>query len=62
MVFFSVRHRSHLVDVSLSHPAPAYLDEEYPITISVTNVDDHDLSVVVDVLLQPPADDSGMFL
>jgi trafficking protein particle complex subunit 11 len=50
------------VDVLLSHPTPAYLDEEYPITISVTNVDDHDLNVVVDVLLHPAEGDTGMFL
>ena len=59
---FSVRHRPHQIDVSLSHPTPAYLDEEYPVTISVTNVDDHDLSIVVDILLQPAEDDTGMFI
>lgn len=58
---YSVRHRAHLVDVSLSHPAPAYLDEEYPIIVSVTNIDDHDLNIVVDVLLHPAEDDTGMF-
>ncbi|KAF8511539.1 Gryzun, putative trafficking through golgi-domain-containing protein [Gautieria morchelliformis] len=56
----AVRHRPHLVDVLLSHPTPAYLDEEYPITISVTNVDDHDLIVVVDVLLHPAEGDTGI--
>jgi trafficking protein particle complex subunit 11 len=29
------------------------LDEEYPILIDITNSDDRDLDVVVDVLLQP---------
>lgn len=57
----SVRHRPHLIDVSLSHLAPAYVDEEYPITVSVTNVDEHNISVVVDVLLQPGEDDTGVF-
>jgi trafficking protein particle complex subunit 11 len=59
--FFSVCHRPHVIDVSLSHQPPAYLDEEYPIIVSVTNVDDHDLNVVVDVLLHPAEDDTGMF-
>jgi hypothetical protein len=39
--------------VSLSHHAPAFLDEEYPILIDITNADDRDMDVVVDVLLQP---------
>ena len=49
----SVRHRSHQLLVSLSHHAPAFLDEEYPILIDITNADDRDMDVVVDVLLQP---------
>ncbi|KAI0079255.1 hypothetical protein K474DRAFT_1617849 [Panus rudis PR-1116 ss-1] len=49
----SVRHRPHVVHVSLAHHAPAYLGEEYPIVIDVTNGDDRDLDIVVDVLLQP---------
>jgi hypothetical protein len=48
-----VRHRPHRVDVALAHQAPAYLDEEYPIAIDITNKDDRPLEVVVDVLLQP---------
>lgn len=48
-----VRHRPHLLQVSLSHQAPAFLDEEYPIVISVTNGDDRDMDITVDVLLQP---------
>lgn len=47
------RHRPHLLNVSFSHQAPALLDEEYPITIEITNNDDRSLEVVVDVLLQP---------
>ncbi|KAG1737900.1 Gryzun, putative trafficking through golgi-domain-containing protein [Suillus paluster] len=48
-----VRHRPHELAVSLSHQAPALLDEEYPIVIDITNVDERHLDVVVDVLLQP---------
>ncbi|KAG1830148.1 Gryzun, putative trafficking through golgi-domain-containing protein [Suillus variegatus] len=48
-----VRHRPHELAVSLSHQAPALLDEEYPIAIDITNVDERHLDVVVDVLLQP---------
>jgi hypothetical protein len=47
--------------VSLSHHAPAFLDEEYPIVINITNADDRDMAVVVDVLLQPiDIDHAGM--
>lgn len=48
-----VRHRPHELTVSLSHQAPALLDEEYPIVIDITNVDERHLDVIVDVLLQP---------
>lgn len=48
-----VRHRPHELAVSLSHQAPALLDEEYPIVIDITNVDERHLDVIVDVLLQP---------
>ena len=49
----SVRHRPHAVKVSLTHNSPTYLDEEYPVTIEVTNADDRTLEVVADILLQP---------
>ena len=39
--------------MSLIHQSPAYLDEEYPIVISVINEDDRPLDVLLDVLLQP---------
>ena len=48
-----VRYRSHHVQVSIVHSGPAYLGEEFPIEINVTNGDDKELDVVVDVLLQP---------
>lgn len=48
------------MSVSIQHDAPAYLDEIYPTTIAVTNVDDEDLEVVLNVLLQPSdADGAG---
>jgi trafficking protein particle complex subunit 11 len=48
-----VRYRPHRVRVSLIHQSPAYLDEEYPIVIGITNEDDRPLDVVLDILLQP---------
>ncbi len=49
----SVKHRQHQVSVSIQHEAPAYLDENYPITIEVTNFDSKDFDVTLDILLQP---------
>ncbi|KII95624.1 hypothetical protein PLICRDRAFT_662357 [Plicaturopsis crispa FD-325 SS-3] len=49
----TVRHRPHNLRVSVTHNAPAYLDEEYPILIDITNEDDRELDIAVDVLLQP---------
>ena len=48
-----VRYRSHHIQVSISHAGPAYIGEEFPIEIDVTNNDDRELDVTVDVLLQP---------
>ncbi|TFY61235.1 hypothetical protein EVG20_g7135 [Dentipellis fragilis] len=48
-----VGYKPHQIEVSFSHQAPALLDEEYPIIIDVTNLDDRPLEVVLDVLLQP---------
>lgn len=50
---FSVKSRSHQVDVSLHHYAPALVDENYPIVIEIKNTDNIDLVVQVDILLQP---------
>ncbi|KAF9022277.1 hypothetical protein BDZ89DRAFT_208493 [Hymenopellis radicata] len=55
-----VRYRSHSVELDVSHPSPACIDEEYPITIEVTNVDDQDLEVFVDILLQPTEIDDAV--
>jgi hypothetical protein len=60
---FSVRHRPHNLLMSLSHQSPAYMNEDYPIVINITNADDRELDVVADVLLQPSeTDDAGMCL
>ena len=49
----SVSYRPHSLNVSLIHQVPAYLDEEYPIVINITNEDDRALDVILDILLQP---------
>ena len=54
-----VRSRPHQLRVLVSHSGPAYLHEEYPITIKVANVDDKELDVTFDVMLHPPEDDSS---
>lgn len=54
-----VRSRPHKLSVLISQRGPAYLDEEYPITIKVTNTDDKELDVTFDVILHPPEDDSS---
>ncbi|EIM80572.1 uncharacterized protein STEHIDRAFT_67962 [Stereum hirsutum FP-91666 SS1] len=55
-----IRHRPHLLQVALKHYAPAFLDEQYPIVIDVTNVDTRPLDVVLDVLLQPTEIDEAV--
>lgn len=57
-----VRSRPHQLHVLISHSGPAYLDEEYPITVKVTNFDDKELDVTFDVMLHPPEDDSSGML
>ena len=55
-----VRYRPHRVQVAIAHEGPAYLGEEFPIEMSVTNLDDRELDIVVDVLLQPTeVDEAG---
>ncbi|KAL0072574.1 hypothetical protein AAF712_000337 [Marasmius tenuissimus] len=49
----NVRHRPHKIDISVTHQSPAYLNEVYPLTIQVTNADDKELEVIIDVLLLP---------
>lgn len=61
-LFCSVQHRPHELTISFSHQAPALLDEEYPIVIDVTNLDERHLDVVVDVLLQPTEVDEACMM
>ncbi|KAG5731761.1 UPF0636 like protein [Termitomyces sp. T112] len=56
----SVKHRSHTLEISLSHELPAYLDEQYPITIGITNVDSRPFDVVVNVLIPPTEIDGAV--
>jgi len=60
-IMFSIRVRSrpHQLHVLISHSGPAYLNEEYPITIKIINFDDKELDVTLDVMLHPPEDDSS---
>ena len=61
--FHRVNHRAHQLKISFQHEAPAYLDQDYPITVEVTNIDIRDLGVVVNILLQPTEiDDAGMLV
>ncbi|KAA1470414.1 hypothetical protein DENSPDRAFT_849542 [Dentipellis sp. KUC8613] len=55
-----VNYKPHQIEISFSHHAPALLDEEYPIVIDVTNLDDRPLEVVLDVLLQPTEIDEAI--
>jgi hypothetical protein len=49
--------------ISFHHEDPAYLDQDYPITIEVTNIDIRDLDIVVNILLQPTEiDHAGMLM
>lgn len=56
----SFRYRPHDLTITLAHQSPAYLNENYPITIDITNTDDRELEVVVDVLLQPTEIDNAV--
>ncbi|KAG6920032.1 hypothetical protein DXG01_010100 [Tephrocybe rancida] len=58
--FLDVRHRSHNLAISLAHESPAYLNEEYPITIEITNIDDRPFDVVVNVLIPPTEIDGAV--
>ncbi|TFK50937.1 hypothetical protein OE88DRAFT_1726063 [Heliocybe sulcata] len=49
----TIRNPSHELRFRLHHQEPAYLGEEYPITIDITNIDTREFDVVVDALLHP---------
>ncbi|KAL0955838.1 hypothetical protein HGRIS_002040 [Hohenbuehelia grisea] len=55
-----VQHRPHNVVMTISHQSPAYLGEDYPITVEVSNADDRELDVNMDVLLQPTEIDNAI--
>ncbi|KAI0359646.1 hypothetical protein OH77DRAFT_1587090 [Trametes cingulata] len=55
-----VRYRPHQVQVAISHDGPAYIGEEFPIEVNITNEDDRELDVVLDVLLQPTEVDEAV--
>lgn len=48
-----VKHRTHHLKLAFHHHAPAYLDEDYPIEIEITNTDTRDLQASISLLLQP---------
>ncbi|EPQ55211.1 hypothetical protein GLOTRDRAFT_41884 [Gloeophyllum trabeum ATCC 11539] len=51
--FVTIRYQPHQLRIRLHHQEPAYLNEEYPITIDITNIDGRELEVVIDALLHP---------
>lgn len=55
----SVRYPPHQLDIDLVHAEPAYLDENYPIEIRITNEDERQLEISIDILLQPTEYASG---
>ncbi|KAF8663656.1 hypothetical protein AX16_000898 [Volvariella volvacea WC 439] len=55
-----VRHRPHRIRVAVSHQTPAYLNEEFPILLDITNDDEQELEVILDVLLQPTEIDEAI--
>ncbi|KAK4692347.1 trafficking protein particle complex subunit 11, partial [Phenoliferia sp. Uapishka_3] len=54
----SVRPRSLKVKAEIRHDSPAYLGEQYKIRVDVTNEDEVEVEVFLDILLQPGEDDS----
>ncbi|EJT96878.1 hypothetical protein DACRYDRAFT_112219 [Dacryopinax primogenitus] len=53
----SIIPKPHELHVSISHREPAYINEQYPITIELANLEERELEAVLDVLLQPSEDD-----
>ncbi|TRM69045.1 Gryzun, putative trafficking through golgi-domain-containing protein [Schizophyllum amplum] len=56
----AVRHRPHSLSVRIEQHEPAYIDEDYPVVIDVTNTFDRALEVTLDVLLQPAEIDDAV--
>lgn len=57
-ISYSVKHRDHLIQVSFSHHAPAYVDEEYGVDVQVRNLDDERaMDVTLGFLVRPGEDE-----
>lgn len=41
------------MEVDVTHPAPAYLEESYPVTIAISNKDSRPIDVWLDILIHP---------
>ena len=55
-----MQNNDHHLEIAFQHSEPAYLDEDYPIFVKVTNADERDLHVTISILLQPTEiDDAG---
>lgn len=54
-----VRHRPHKLSINFNHQSPAYLDEDYPVEIEITNTDTRELEAVLSFLLQPTETDDA---
>ena len=54
---YRIKRREHLIDVSFSHHAPAYVDEEYVVDVEVMNVDERPLDVTIGFLVRPGEDE-----
>src|SRR5882672_8507396 len=50
--FTRVKQRDHLVGVSFSHEAPAYVDEEYSVDVEVRNLGERALHVSLGFLIR----------
>lgn len=53
-----MRPRSLRLKADIRHETPAYLGEHFPIVVDVTNEDEVEIEVFLDILLQPGDDDS----
>ncbi|GJJ08598.1 hypothetical protein Clacol_002817 [Clathrus columnatus] len=53
-----IRRKACQIELKITHDSFAYLDERFPITITVGNLDECDINVTLDILLQPTPDES----
>lgn len=54
----SVQPRQLDVEVKLEHASPAYLDEEYEVHLDISNKDEVEVEVFLDITLQVATDGS----